>query len=76
MIIQSAPESGRNDISFTIGRGDTKKAMKVLDDVAGLLKPEEVVLDDKVAKVSIVGVGMRSHPGSRRNCFALWPMAG
>jgi aspartate kinase len=33
MIIQSAPESGRNDISFTIGRGDTKKAMKVLDSV-------------------------------------------
>lgn len=69
MIIQSAPESGRNDISFTIARGDTKKAMKVLDAVAGTLKPEEVVLDDKVAKVSIVGVGMRSHPGIAAKLF-------
>ncbi|MBL8023108.1 MAG: aspartate kinase [Elusimicrobia bacterium] len=69
MIIQSAPESNRNDISFTVGRGDTKKAMKIMNEVAGLLKAEEVVLDDKMAKVSIVGVGMRSHPGVAATLF-------
>jgi aspartate kinase len=69
MIIQSAPESSRNDISFTVGRGDTKKAMKIMDEVARLLKAEEVVLDDKMAKVSIVGVGMRSHPGVAATLF-------
>jgi aspartate kinase len=69
MIIQSAPESGKNDISFTVSRGDTKRAMKLLDSVAGQLKAEHVVVDDKVAKVSIVGVGMRSHPGVAAGLF-------
>jgi aspartate kinase len=76
MIIQSAPEGGRNDISFTIGRVDTKKALKLMGDVAAALKAEEVVLDDKVAKVSIVGVGMRSHPGVAAALFKALADAG
>jgi hypothetical protein len=43
--------------------------MKIMDEVAGQLKAEEVVVDDKMAKVSIVGVGMRSHPGVAAGLF-------
>ncbi|MBK6880216.1 MAG: aspartate kinase [Elusimicrobia bacterium] len=76
MIIQSAPQSGRNDISFTVARGETKKAMSVLDDVSRDLKADEVVLDDKVAKVSIVGIGMRGHPGVAAKLFKTLADAG
>lgn len=76
MIIQSAPTEGRNDISFTIGRVDVKKAMAVLDRVSTDLKAEEVVCDDKVAKVSIVGVGMKGHPGVAAKLFKSLAEAG
>ncbi|HMZ26926.1 MAG TPA: aspartate kinase [Elusimicrobiota bacterium] len=76
MIIQSAPTEGRNDISFTIGRVDVKKAMGVLDRVSTDLKAEEVVCDDKVAKVSIVGVGMKGHPGVAAKLFKSLAEAG
>ncbi|MBL0351008.1 MAG: aspartate kinase [Elusimicrobia bacterium] len=76
MIIQSAPTEGRNDISFTIGRVDVKKAMAVLDRVSTDLKVEEVVCDDKVAKVSIVGVGMKGHPGVAAKLFKSLAEAG
>ena len=48
----------------------------VLDKVASYLKAEEVVCDDKVAKVSIVGVGMRSHPGVAAKLFKALADAG
>lgn len=76
MIIQSAPTEGRNDISFTVARGESKKAMTVLDRVVSDLRAEEVVCDDKVAKVSIVGVGMKGHPGVAAKLFQSLATAG
>jgi aspartate kinase len=69
MIIQSSAADGTNDISFTIGRSDVKKAMPLLEKISGELGGGRISLDDKIAKVSIVGVGMRSHPGVAAKMF-------
>jgi aspartate kinase len=69
MIIQSAPLEGQNDISFTIARGDAKKALPLLQKSADDLRAEEVTVDDKVSKVAIIGVGMRSHAGVAAKFF-------
>jgi aspartate kinase len=69
MIIQSTASDGMNDISFTISRTDVKKAQPVLQGVKESLKAREVAVDSGVAKVSIVGVGMRSHPGVAAKMF-------
>jgi aspartate kinase len=69
MIIQSSAADGANDISFTVSRTDVKKAMPILEKISDTLRAGQVTLDDKVAKVSIVGVGMRSHPGIAAKMF-------
>jgi aspartate kinase len=69
MIIQSAASDKKNDISFTISRNDIKKALVILAKVKKVLKAKDVIYDDKVAKVSIVGVGMRSHAGVAAKMF-------
>ena len=69
MIIQSAATDKLNDISFTVSRSDLKKAMGILARVKKVLKAKDVIYDDKIAKVSIVGVGMRSHPGVAAKMF-------
>lgn len=70
MIIQSYASAGRNDISFTIARPDIKKTLKIMEQVKKILKAKAVVYDDHVAKVSIVGVGMRSHSGVAAQMFS------
>ena len=69
MIIQSAASDKKNDISFTISRNDLKKALVILEKVKKALKAKDITYDDKVAKVSIVGVGMRSHTGVAAKMF-------
>lgn len=69
MIIQSAGREGRNDISFTVSAGDLKKAMAALAKVKEELQAREVVREANVAKVAVVGVGMRSHPGVAARMF-------
>jgi aspartate kinase len=69
MIIQSAAQDRKNDISFTVSRPDLKKGMAILTKLKGTLKAENIVADDKIAKVSIVGVGMKSHPGVAAKMF-------
>jgi aspartate kinase len=69
MIIQSSASDGTNDISFTISRSDVKKALPILEKASDVLRAGKVSLDDQVAKVSIVGVGMRSHPGVAAKMF-------
>ena len=71
MIIQSAAREGYNDISFTIQRTDIKKALLILNKVKVKLDAEGVIFDDKVAKISIVGVGMKSHPGVAAKMFSI-----
>jgi aspartate kinase len=70
MIIQSSGADGKNDISFTISRTDVKKAQPILDRMKSDLRATNVTLEADVAKVSIVGVGMRSHSGVASRMFA------
>ncbi len=69
MIIQSGSRQGINDISFTVGRGDLHPAVEVAEAVCRDLGAEAVEHDGDVAKVSIVGAGMISHPGVAATMF-------
>ena len=63
MIVQNIGSDNSNDFTFTVHRNEYEKAKKVLAEVAEQVSAKELVTDDKIAKVSIVGVGMRSHAG-------------
>ena len=69
MIVQNVGADGTTDFTFTAHRADYKKAMDILRLVAGQLKAKEVVGDDKIVKISVVGVGMRSHAGIASRMF-------
>lgn len=69
VIVQNAAADGTNDITFTVKRGESERAKKILEEVAKSLKARAVILDKKVGKVSIVGVGMRSHAGIASKMF-------
>jgi len=70
MIVQNVGADGTTDFTFTVHRGDYKKAMDILKRVAQELKAREVSGDDKIVKISVVGVGMRSHAGIASQMFA------
>lgn len=63
MIIQSAARGKNNDISFTVPGGDIEKTVALLKKTAKQIGGGKVISDEKIAKVSIVGIGMKSHPG-------------
>ena len=69
VIVQSAAADGTNDISFTVKRADCDSTKSILDSLASDLKAKKVALDKKVCKVSLVGVGMRSHAGIASQMF-------
>lgn len=69
VIVQNVSADGTTDITFTVKRADSDKAKKILESVATNLGAAEVTLDAKIAKVSIVGVGMRSHAGVASKMF-------
>ena len=69
MIIQNVAHDGGADFSFTVNRGDFAKAQGILESVRQRLGAREVTVDDKICKVSAVGVGMRSHPGVASKMF-------
>ncbi len=69
VIVQNAAEDGTNDITFTVKRSESDRAKKILDDLQASLGAREVLLDKKVGKVSVVGVGMRSHAGVASKTF-------
>ncbi|OLC17403.1 MAG: aspartate kinase [Candidatus Rokubacteria bacterium 13_1_40CM_69_27] len=70
MIVQNISRDGYTDMSFTLPRGDHTRAVAVLEDVARTVRAQGIVHDQRVAKVSIVGVGMRSHSGVAARMFA------
>jgi aspartate kinase len=76
MIIQSASSQGFTDMSFTVPRTDYKSAMEILKGLIKEKKATYIVGDDKVAKVSVVGVGMRSHPGVAATMFKILAESG
>ena len=69
MIIQNIGHDGTTDFSFTVNRGEYAKAMNILKSSAEKLGARGVVGDNKICKVSAVGVGMRSHPGVASKMF-------
>jgi aspartate kinase len=71
MIIQNVSKEGKTDFSFTVHRNDFAKAVDLLNSkVIGALGAKEVVGDAKICKVSIVGIGMRSHVGIASKMFS------
>ena len=69
MIIQNVAKDKTTDFTFTVNRGDFLPAMQILENQMSTLKAREVIGDDKITKVSIVGVGMRSHAGVATKMF-------
>lgn len=69
VIVQNAAMDGTNDVTFTVKRAESDKAKSILDKVAASLEAREVILDKKICKVSLVGVGMRSHAGIASKMF-------
>ena len=70
MIVQNISSDGKaTDISFTVSRTDSKKALEITKGLAAELGAENVVLREDIAKVSIVGVGMRTHSGVAAKMF-------
>jgi aspartate kinase len=70
MIVQNISRDGFTDMSFTVPRADFERAVSALRTVAEKVGAQGVVHDERVAKVSIVGVGMRSHSGVASRMFA------
>ena len=76
MIIQSAAVNKKNDISFTVSRTDMKKTQMELDKMAKELGATSVTCDENVAKVSVVGIGMRSNAGVAAQMFEILSKKG
>jgi aspartate kinase len=78
MIVQniSASATGRTDISFTLPREDGQVAMTALSRLKDEVGYEQLLYDDRIGKVSLVGAGMRSHPGVTATFFAALASAG
>jgi len=69
MIVQSSEKQGKNDISFTIQETDLEEVRGIMEEVKQQLGIKEVIYDSDMAKVSIVGAGMQSHPGVAARMF-------
>ena len=78
MVVQniSAASTNLTDISFTLPRTDGQTAMAALARIQDAVGYDRLILDDKVGKVSLVGAGMRSHPGITATFFAALAGAG
>ncbi len=76
MIIQNIAADGTTDFTFTVHRNEYKKALGVLNKVSKDLGAREVVGDDTIVKISLVGVGMRSHAGVAGQMFKTFATEG
>jgi aspartate kinase len=69
MIVQNVGVNNSTDFTFTVHRNDYDKAMSILKRTAKEINAADVIGDDKIVKISVVGVGMRSHAGVARTIF-------
>lgn len=77
MIIQNVTaDKATTDFTFTVHRNDYERALEILDATARSLAAQEVSGDDRIAKISLVGVGMRSHAGIASRMFAALAQEG
>ena len=71
MIVQNVSRIRSTDISFTIAKADSSKATKIAKKVAKKINAGDVLIDEDIARVSIVGVGMKSHRGVAAKMFGI-----
>lgn len=69
MIVQNVSEAGLTDFTFTVTKADFKKALAVTREIATEVAAEDLVTDENISKISIVGLGMRSHAGVATKMF-------
>jgi aspartate kinase len=69
MIVQNTSEDGLTDLTFTVPKADFLKTMKLVSRVAEEIRAEKVLGDEDIAKVSVIGVGMRTHAGVAMKMF-------
>ncbi len=70
MIIQNTRSGGQTDLTFTVNKTDAKQAMVIAEKVAKEIEAEEVLVADDIAKVSVIGVGMKNHAGVAATMFS------
>jgi aspartate kinase len=71
MIIQNAGADGTTDLTFTVSKADYKKALSIVEKTAPAIEAKGVDVDTDIAKVSVVGVGMRTHAGVAAKMFRI-----
>ncbi len=76
MIIQNISHDGYSDMTFTVAKTDYRKAREILKQTAKKLKAKGIESDEKIAKVSIIGVGMHSHAGVASKMFSALAKVG
>jgi len=76
IIVQNVSRGSYTDITFTVAKADAKKAYKIMADIVKEIGAESVTMDEDIAKVSIVGVGMRSHSGIASKMFSVLASEG
>jgi len=69
MIVQNIGADGCTDFTFTVNRGDYRKALELLNKTSAEIGARRVIGDDNIVKISLVGVGMRSHAGIANTMF-------
>lgn len=76
MIIQNISEAGRTDLTFTVPRSDLKRSVELIKSTLPEMAEAGIKTDDHIAKVSVVGVGMRSHAGVAQRMFEILAAEG
>ncbi|TMA88225.1 MAG: aspartate kinase [Deltaproteobacteria bacterium] len=76
MIIQNASEDGTTDLTFTVPKADHKKARAIVENALPALHAKGIRVDTDIAKVSVVGVGMRTHAGVAAKMFQVLAQEG
>jgi aspartate kinase len=69
MIIQNTSIDGHTDLTFTVPKGDLKKTLAIVEPVAADIGAERVLSEENIAKISIVGVGMKNNAGVAARMF-------
>ena len=76
MIVQNVSQAGLTDFTFTVTKSDLKQALLITNEVATEIQAREILSDENISKISIVGLGMRSHAGVATTMFSALASAG
>jgi aspartate kinase len=76
MIIQNASEDGTTDLTFTVSKADHKKALAIVEKTLPAVNAKGIKVDTDIAKVSVIGVGMRTHAGVAAKMFEVLAQEG